>query len=436
MKKILPLLLLVLFITSVSGDVDFDDFEIRLVDDEIDVGEHIEVNLVFQDPDNTESVELDIELLINDIPIFRDEDYDVRFKEDEDKTITILSSEFPGPDLDDDYFTDGLLKYACGIYDIIARVSGSDIQSDLESGDELVIGKDDDVLSFEIDPEYPLVDEKITVTVFEKNDREADDMNVEITWIDDPKGEVDGEWDSDDDSWSKETDRDGEIDFKPKHKFSERACGKFQIDIYGEGYCLSRGSFNLNQQRIMLTITPDTIISGREVTICAKLEDGVGISGVSLDLEGAGYANTYHTGVDGCIRQSFTTVGDFFVKASKPCYFIEGDKSFKVVSDQTTTTVTITPTSYTTTTIKKLESTTTTIATSTTLFMDDSSGNINDGVQDSGLSSETPGILEKIDLTLHSVLYKIISKKYGTLFLVGLVSLFIIVTLAYAKISK
>jgi hypothetical protein len=237
------LALLALAAQDASAYVNLDDFQVNLLDHRINAGDTLQVILRFKNPDRNRSSDADIEILMNGTPVFRDEDYRLDFVEGKDKTVTITSDDFPGPDLDDDYYNRNLLKYDCGDYDIVVRVSGADFKDDLEERDNFVLGQDDRPLSIEINPMSPSGGENTVITAYDDDGRGLKGMSVKVTWLDDPGGSEPGRWDSEDKKASKETNSKGEATFNLTQKFSKKARGRFQVDAYGDRHCLSRKSF-------------------------------------------------------------------------------------------------------------------------------------------------------------------------------------------------
>jgi parallel beta-helix repeat protein len=251
--------------TVFSGDLGLDDFSINLSNASIDVGNGFDIDLTFEGPDNTDSIGLTIEIKVDDVTVFLDEDYDLSFTEGEDKIITIRSSNFPGPDLDHDYFNDNLMNYVCDDVKVKVTVNGSDLDEEYSDSADLTIGADDNDLSFDLDPEEPDADEDFTVTVLDEDDDELSGATVKVTWIDDPDGDEDCEWDSDDANWNDETDAQGEVEFNLEDEFEDPE-GEFQIDVYSEGYCLERQTIEALGETTTTTSTTTTTTSSSTTT--------------------------------------------------------------------------------------------------------------------------------------------------------------------------
>ncbi|MFC2162611.1 carboxypeptidase-like regulatory domain-containing protein [Candidatus Altiarchaeota archaeon] len=353
-RKFMTLILLLLVSHHVQADIEFDDFEVNVLDDDLDVGDKLEIRLKFEEPDETDSVEAEIEVTLDDETIFLDEDYAISFVEDEDKTITIRSTDFPGPDLEHDVFNGNLLGYECGEYEITVMVSGRDIEDDLEDGESIIIGEDDDPLNFTISPEVPGMNEKITVRVLDDDGDEVDDALVKVTWIDDRVGDTDGVWDSEDDDWTDDTDRHGEVDFRIDDEFAKDAWGRFQVDVYGDGYCLTRGYFNISKQELYVTVPDAPVEPGTDFLICVTDENEENIYRAEVRVTGPGHSKTYDTHHDGCVGLNINTLGEYGFTVSKPGYEDAEGLAFSIGAPPTTT-LAPTITSPPTTTVKPVD---------------------------------------------------------------------------------
>ncbi|MFC2154619.1 hypothetical protein ACFLRC_03985, partial [Candidatus Altiarchaeota archaeon] len=143
-----------------------------LVDDDIDVGDDFVVELLFEDADASQSVDVEIEITVEGVTVFLDEDYSISFSDGEDKTVSIDSDDFPGSDLDHDYWNDNLMNYECGDFDVEVFVTGNDLDNDVDGDDRLTIGDNNEELSFEMDPDEPSISEDIKVTVLDEDDND------------------------------------------------------------------------------------------------------------------------------------------------------------------------------------------------------------------------------------------------------------------------
>jgi hypothetical protein len=320
-KQLVPVLLAVFAIAAqdASAYVNFDDFQVNLLDHRLNAGDTLQVILRFKNPDRNRTVDADVEILMGNATIFRDEDYSIDFREGEDKTVTIASGDFPGSDLDADGYNKNLMKYGCGGYDITVRASSKDFKKDLEEKDTLAIGADDTPLSLEISPKNPTSDGETTVTVYDGK-KELEDVNVKVTWLDDPKGDVTGKWDGEDEKATKQTGSKGGAKFNITQKFAKNACGRFQVDAYGDRYCLARKTFDAGMQKLHIKASPDRLMPGQAARICANGSDGVGIAKATVHLTGPEYTETSQTGSDGCLDMNPQKQGEYLVSAEKTCY--------------------------------------------------------------------------------------------------------------------
>jgi hypothetical protein len=338
LHHLLLFLLLFALITTACADVGFDRFRVDVEDDDIDVGDSIEVILEFEDPDNTETADLEVEIKVDGITVFQDEDFEVAFTEGEDKTVTIDSGDFPGPDLDHDFWNSNLMDRICGQFEIEVFVGGRDVEDDVDDDVTFTIGEDDDVLTFTVDPEIPRVGEEILVTVFDEDGDELEDAEFKITWLDDPDGDEDGEWDSEDAYWEDDTDDDGEVDFTLEDEFGDGASGLFQLDVYDRHYCLTRKTLDVSRE-LTLNIT-SVVQAGQAFNVCVRDAAGEGVDQADVYVYGPGHSKSYKTAFNGCVGLTINTLGSYRVSASKSGYISNIDNAFTVAREQPTTTST------------------------------------------------------------------------------------------------
>ncbi|MFH1721242.1 MAG: carboxypeptidase-like regulatory domain-containing protein [Candidatus Altiarchaeota archaeon] len=340
-------------VQSAQAEVGFDDFNVKLVDDDIDVGDDFELILIFEDPDNTETVQVEVEIIMDSVTVYNDDDLDISFTEGENKNISIKSTSFPGPDLKHNYWKLNLMNYNCDDFDVEVSLTGSDLEDDLSGDDRLTIGDNDDELTFEMDPDSPTTAEEIVFTVFDDRDDELEDATVKITWIDDSSGDEDGEWDSDDDSWNKKTDNDGEVAVTLEDKFDASASGEFQVDVYADGFCLARDTFEISNE-LLVEVSKGSVEIGEGFSVCVKNSAGNAIYSAAIYVYGPGYAKTYYTSTDGCKSLTISTPGTYDFTVTKSGYDENGDEEITINQKQTTTT-----TARATTSTSTIEATTT-----------------------------------------------------------------------------
>jgi len=356
-------ILLVLMVQIGCAVVGFDDFSVSVDPSEINVSDSFEVTLTFHEPDDTDSVTAEIEILVDGVTVFLDKEYDnLDFTKGEDETVTFSSDDFPGPDLDSDYFNDNLMNYACGKVDVEVRVSGDDLTDEYSDEDSLTIGDDaKELKKVEMEPSTPLPSDKVVVTVFDEDNDELKGAKVKVTWLDDPNGDKKGEWDSDDKKSSDTTNSDGEASFIIEDEFGADAEGKFQMDVYVAGYCLERKTFEVASGQLTMNYTPIKPASGEPISICVKNSKGTAIPAAAVYVYGPGHSKTYTTGSTGCVSVTLSTLGTYRISASKDGYEASLDNLINIGEKTTTsTTTTTTSTSFvattqTTTTTKPAE---------------------------------------------------------------------------------
>lgn len=316
----LALALLTAFSGFASADVGFSEFRIELDDDTLDLGDPLRIAMDFEDPNNGEPVDVELEILIDDITVFLDENYEINFVEDIDKTVDIDSDDFPGPDLDSDFWEDNLMDYMCGEHTVTVLLSGSDLDDDLEDSEEFEI--DGRELFVSLDPEEPLIDDDLTVTATDDDGDEVRSATVKVTWIDDPDVDVDGEWDGEDDKWTGgRTDSDGEEEFDIESKFDDDSFGRYQIDVYEEDYCLVRKTIDVTN-KLNVTVSNKKPQAGDSVNICVRDAGGTLQFGANLYVykRGGGYSKTLTTQASGCRQFTLTDSGTYSVSATKSGY--------------------------------------------------------------------------------------------------------------------
>jgi hypothetical protein len=324
------LVLSILAAQDASAYVNFDDFQINLLDHRISTGDTLQVILRFNNPDRNVSVDADIEILLNDVPVFRDGNYKIDFTQSQDKTVTITSDVFPGPDMDNDPYNQNLMKYDCGEYNVLVRVSGQDFRSYLEENDKFLLGGDGRPLSLAINPQSPSAEDDAIITVYDDHQKVMKGMNVKMTWIDDPSADEPGNWDSEDKKSLKQTNSKGEAKFNLQQKFTKGTCGRFQVDAYGDRYCLSRSFFNVSSKALSISVSPEAINLGQVAKICAKGYDDASIDKVQVHISGPSYSGLFQTDQDGCINFVPQMTGDYSILVDKTCFEADGEKTLAV----------------------------------------------------------------------------------------------------------
>lgn len=307
--------LLFVLASTACAKVEIDDFNVNIVDDNLDVGDDLEIELVFEvsDSSDNETIDVEIEIQADGTTIYHNENYDVAFLAGETQTVTIKSGNFPGPGLDHDYWNDNLMEYDCGEFDIDVHVEGDDFMEDNYYSVDIDADAD---LVFEFDPEDFGLDGDVTLTVFEGYEDEVDDARVKITWIDDPEGDEEGEWDSSDEDWDDRTDNDGEVEFNLADEFGDEAVGDFQVDVYGDDYCRTSETITVTNNWIF-KLNPEQPEPGESFSMCVETESGNPVTYYNLYVRGPGYSRTYPLYSDGCKTLTFNTAGTYYLSASK-----------------------------------------------------------------------------------------------------------------------
>jgi hypothetical protein len=331
-RILLSLCVLALFPQYTSAYVNFDDFQVNLLDHRLHAGDNLQVLLRFKNPDRNRSADADIQILVNGVPVFRDEGYRIDFVEGQDRTVTITSNDFPGPDQEGEYYGQNLLKYACGEYAVVVRISGAEFRDDLEERDKFTLGGDDKPLELGITPAEPSGDDVVVVSAKDGHGKELKGVNVKVTWLDDPSGEEAGRWDSEDKRLSRQTNSAGEARVNLTQKFTKAACGLFQVDAYGDGYCLSREFFNVSVKPLVVSAAPESPAAGQAAAVCAKEPDGAPAAEASVRVAGQGFSKAYEAGEDGCVNLTLQKAGEYALSAEKGCWK-SGETRLKVAGD-------------------------------------------------------------------------------------------------------
>jgi hypothetical protein len=346
---LLTALILLLSPNPVSADVGVDHFRMILDEDDIGVGGTLRLILYFENPDNTEDVNLELEVLAGGQTVYLDRNYPISFHKGVDKTITLRSTNFPGPDLPHDFWNSNLMNWLCGDVEITVSLRGIDLTGDLEDRDTLRIGRDDGELTLIMAPSNPLIDDNTVLTVYDDLGDKLRNARVKVTWVDDREGSLRGRWDSRDKSWEGRTDENGELTFKLSDKFPTNAVGIFQIDVFKSRYCLLRKTIEVSNE-IAVDISPKTVAPGQEFSVCAKNPNSDPLTGASVYVRGPGYSKTFYTAQDGCETILIEQAGTYLVSVTKQPYPSSIGHSITISQAATTTTATSTSSTTSTTT--------------------------------------------------------------------------------------
>jgi len=348
--------LAVLFLACVpivNAEVDFDDLRVNVVEDSLSVGDPLKVKVTFDNPDTTGIADFDLKIVVDDVTVYTDEGRETSFTRGEDKTLTISSDDFPGPDQDNDYWNVNLMNRQCGSHSVEVYASDGDLARDLQDSDDFTIGDDDKILNMDVSPEKPLIDNKTIITVIKASGTVLSGATVKVTWIDDPDGDSDGEWDSADKKWQSKTDGDGEVNFKVSDKFDDNAYGIFQVDAYYSGYCLSRQTFEVSKNQLFIAAKPQDIQGSGTSVICVTDSAGASVYNAQLYVSGPSYSKTYYSLSDGCYHLTLNSQGAYTISANKAGYESAIGYPLTVSQPTTTTTTSTIKITYTTTTLMK-----------------------------------------------------------------------------------
>ncbi|MFC2162381.1 carboxypeptidase regulatory-like domain-containing protein [Candidatus Altiarchaeota archaeon] len=310
-------LLTILFLFSgavVADDVAFDDFEIQLEDSTVDIGDDIKILLEFKEPDITQAnTEMELEIEIDGVQVHYDEDFEVSFEENVDKTVSIKSNNFQDED-EEDLWEGLLMAYDCGEHDVTVTLNGGDLDEDLDGDDSYEIGRSaDNFDSITLSMDSPTLEDDLEIKVTDEDGDEYDEgASIRVVWLSD-KGDKD-DWDPDDDDYSTSTKSDGTKSFALDSKFDDDAYGAYRIDVYDNDpeFCLHTIFFNVsNALKISdpMPLQPKVAVPFR---VNITRPDGRPAIGVSVMGSGpGGFIPARRTGADGSVSFTFNSQGSY-----------------------------------------------------------------------------------------------------------------------------
>jgi hypothetical protein len=301
------------------------------VPSKITVGEDftVEIKLTNENNDDLDANDdIDIKIYMDGVLIHEEDDYNLGFDLTPDNStwINISSKSFRVDG--DDIWSKNLMDYECGEdKEIEVEVSGD--VSDADYADEMNIEptNEDYELSFTISPQFPLIDDKITITVFDEDDDELKNANVKITRLGD-----NDEWDYDDAYWRDETDSNGEVEIKLSeyHKFKNDPYSKYQVDVYVEGkYCKVTKYFD-TRRKLNISEMPPTGFVGKSIKVRVVDDVGNPVQGASVTLSRVGFHKSFKTDAGGYASFTLNETGTYDVMASKTNYVDSEIKTLEV----------------------------------------------------------------------------------------------------------
>jgi len=273
---------------SAAAAVELQDGLNIDVPSSIDSGGNFELEINFGEPDDTDTVEVLIEVYVGGI-LVHEEEKDISFTEEEDFTMTIDSEDFDSPD--GKIWEKNLMNYECGD-NIEVEVMVSDGVEDESDSDQIDIEPDhkDDELFYELDPEVLNIDDDFTVTVYDQDDDEVKDAIVKFTWIDDDDGDEDDAWDVEDGYAKEETDSKGEVEFRGlEDEIRDAEFGKYQMDIYKEGYCKVTETFDIKNVLNVSDPIPIEPLVGQPFKVMVKTPAGRAATGLLAYMNPGGH---------------------------------------------------------------------------------------------------------------------------------------------------
>ncbi|MBD3389084.1 MAG: hypothetical protein GF416_08355 [Candidatus Altiarchaeales archaeon] len=304
-SNMLCVLAFLLVMSSAASAVSIDRMDVS-VPNSIDAGESFDVDITFKDPTENETVEVDIEITVDGLLVHEEEDRSIDLREGVDKTITIKSSDF---DTDNgDIWDDNLMAYKCADnLEVEVMVSGD--LDETESDDMDIEADGDRELSFEIDPDPFSLDDTITITVYDEDDDELKSASVKFTWIDDEDGDTLDEWDVEDKYETEKTDSNGEADFKLYRDFDDNAYGKYQLDLWMDGYCKLTETYDLRNVLNVSDPMPESPKVGEQFKLKITTPSGKAATGVWAYLNPGGFKS--RVTMDGEVSFTVTAAGTY-----------------------------------------------------------------------------------------------------------------------------
>ncbi len=292
--------------TALAARVTLEDgIDVKLDDDDIDVGDRFDVEIELQEADDDEEdADIEIAIYIDDVLIHEDEET-VDLEEGKDTTVTVNSRRFRVDR--DDVWDENLWAYACGTHTIRVHVSGD--VDDEEDEDELEI--DGEELYVEISPDEPGIGEEITVYVEDEDGDEFRGVSVKVT-----KLGGNGVWDEDDPAEEDHTDRDGEyvLQIDDIRAFDDEPLeGKYQIDVWRPGYCKYTAVLDVGGAVTVTGPSPADPAIGDTVTFTATTSNGDPRAGVKASLNIDGQLIQRHTTLDGTVSFTVSVPGRYDV---------------------------------------------------------------------------------------------------------------------------
>ena len=329
--------------TATAKDVDLD---VRLStsssdhgssSEKIDAGDTFYVHLKIINNENTANItpsdDIDVSIDIDGLEVYDESNLHVsaNITPGSNDYLVISSSNF------NDEWKDGLRGYECkDDMEIEVRISG-DLDSQTDTAELTIEGNDanDDILHITLDPEQPLADSNVVVTVKDDDGDEIRGASVKLWELG-----SDDEWDpSDKDYGPKSTDSDGEYEFVVDQKFRNPK-GKYQVDAYKDGYCKDTVTFEISKKLVLTGPSPDKPMVGQSFTMRITDEAGNPLRLVTVILSPG--LNRATTDTNGYARFTISSAGSYSAAASTIGYD-DSNVISVTVSEKPSLDVSITP---------------------------------------------------------------------------------------------
>ncbi len=326
--------------------VNLDDFDIQIVDDNLDTGDELEIRLEFDGPDvDMNNAEFTLEIKIDGTQVHYDEEYKVDFIEGNDTEKIIKSNDFKNEDDEWNLWEGLLMAYDCGSHDVDVSISDGNLDDDWSQDDTYDVG--DSAKTFDsvsLSMEQPSLEDDIEITVTDDDgDEYNDDAKIRVVWLSD-KGDKES-WDKDDSDYETDTKSDGTKEFSLENKFEDDAYGAYRIDIYDDDpeYCLHTIRFNVSNQLIITGPYPENPKTGEAFKINITRPNGNPAIGISVTASGPEPLITGRSGVDGIVSFTFNRQGTYTILAGGGSSGFDEVLKTVVISEKPVLTVDVTP---------------------------------------------------------------------------------------------
>ncbi len=279
----------------------------------LDVGDDFYTHIKLKDPEeNKTNLDIHIEIIIDGVKVYDDDEKDIDLVEGEPYYIVISSGKF------ENVWDENLMNYRCGRENIEVRISG-DVNRESDDNAELDIDGMDGRLRVDINPDNPSADSRITVTVTDEDRDKVRGATVKFTHLGDNE-----KWDDSDDYWDDDTDSDGEIKVRlsDERVFRSDPYGRYQIDVWENrgDYCKRTRTMDIKHSLHIKEILPSKPVVGERIRVKVVDENDVGVLGAMITLSSAGFHETYTTDSGGYASFTLNNDGSYVLIASKSKY--------------------------------------------------------------------------------------------------------------------